>query len=240
MKFKKIVGFGDSWMWGDELLNPELIDHQWAHPVLHENTPYRESHCFLGLLGEHYGVPTENFGIAGGSMQSSIWTYLWWLEHETLDPKECLILVAHTDPNRLTFYNPRHVSMANDEPWNRFVHSAWVNSGADCFGKEWDDFVKHFFVLSDCNQLHKLNAQQTVLFFDGQYHSLNQNVMQFYSMYPHYQFDVDSLLWKNKSLKEVVGSDKNLYAPGGHPNEKGHTVIQEQLINEIDHAIISR
>jgi len=25
MKYKKIVGFGDSWMYGDELLDPELI-----------------------------------------------------------------------------------------------------------------------------------------------------------------------------------------------------------------------
>ena len=26
MKFKKIVGFGDSWMWGDELFDPNLTE----------------------------------------------------------------------------------------------------------------------------------------------------------------------------------------------------------------------
>ena len=238
--FKKIVGFGDSWMWGDELLDPRLVDHEWAHPVFHENTPYRESRCFLGLLGEHYGVPVENFGIAGGSMQSSIWTYLWWLENETLDPSECLILVAHTDPNRTSFYNPQHVSMANDEPWNKFVHSAWVHSGADCFGEKWNDLVKRFFVLSDSRPLHKLTAQQTVTFFDGQYHALSRNVMQFYSMYPHYQFKVDSMLWEKESLREILGDDESLYAPDKHPNEKGHQVIGDRLIIEIDRAIISK
>ena len=32
MKFKKIVGFGDSWIWGDELLDPALVNHPQAHP----------------------------------------------------------------------------------------------------------------------------------------------------------------------------------------------------------------
>ena len=226
-------------MWGDELLDPALVNHKWAHPVLQENTSYRESHCFLGQLGQHYGVPTENFGIAGGSMQSSIWTYLWWLENETLDPADCLILVAHTDPNRTTFYNPQHVPMANDPSWNKFVHTAWVHSGADCFGEAWNDLVKQFFVLSDCSALHKLTAQQTVIFFDGQYHALNRNVLQFYSMYPHYQFSVDSMLWEKESLWGILGDDKTLHAPGRHPNEKGHRVIADRLIIEIDRAIIS-
>ena len=34
MKFKKIVGFGDSWIWGDELMDPALINHPQAHPVI--------------------------------------------------------------------------------------------------------------------------------------------------------------------------------------------------------------
>ena len=101
MKFKKIVGFGDSWMFGDELLDPELQRRDPdAHPCLHENNTYRDSHNFLGLVAQHYGVPMENFGIAGGSMQSSMWTFLWWLDHEP-EPEKCLILIGHTDSDRL-------------------------------------------------------------------------------------------------------------------------------------------
>ena len=239
MKFKKIVGFGDSWVWGDELLDPALVDHQHAHPVMYQNTPYRESHCFLGLLGQHYGVPTENFGIAGGSMQSSIWTYLWWLENEALDPRDCLILVGHTDPNRMSFFNPAHETMHNDPPWNKFVHSAWVHSGADCFGEAWDTLVKQHFVLSDCDQLHKLNAQQTVLFFEGQYHSLSQNLLQFYTMYPHYQHAADSLVLSGSSLNDLLTGRPDLRAANRHPNETGHRVICDHLITEIDRAIIN-
>lgn len=239
MRFKKIVGFGDSWVWGDELLDPALVDHEWAHPVLYENTPYRESHCFLGLLGQHYGVPTENFGIPGGSMQSSVWTYLWWLENEALNPADCLILVGHTEPNRTTFFNPGHVTMNNDPPWNRFVHSAWVQSGADCFSRDWVTLAKQHLVLSDCDQLHKLNAQQTVLFFEGQYHSMSQNVLQFYTMYPHYQHVADSLIWPTGSLAHWLSGRPDLLAADGHPNESGHRVICDHLITEIDRAIIN-
>jgi hypothetical protein len=239
MKFKKIVGFGDSWIWGDELLNPELVDHPHAHPVLHLNTPYRESHCFLGLLGQHYGVPTQNFGVAGGSMQSSIWTYLWWLENEKLDPAECLILVGHTDPNRHTFYNPQHEVMLNDPPWNRYVHSSWIHGGATCFSTEWIDMVKKHIVLTDCPEMHALNTNSTVLFFDGQHHSLSKNVMQFFTIEWHKTIDVDSMVFKKSSLNNLLPVKSDLFAPQRHPNEKGHEVIRNHLIQEIDRAILT-
>lgn len=235
MKYKKIVGFGDSWMWGDELLNPELKDHPHAHPVFHENTPYRESHCFLGLLGKHYGVPTENFGIAGGSLQSAIWTYLWWIEHEQLSPEDCLILVGHTDPNRHSFYNPNHASYDNDPPWNKFVHNSWVHAGADCCEPDWVNLVKLHTVLTDSQQQHRLNAHQSLRFFDGQSCALGHNVIQFYTMQAYYPIDtLPSLYRPSGSLHDLVRDNKSLLAPDGHPNELGHRVIADQLIEKID------
>jgi hypothetical protein len=42
MTFKKIVGFGDSWMYGDELLDPVLVQqHADAHSCWHQNDQYR-------------------------------------------------------------------------------------------------------------------------------------------------------------------------------------------------------
>jgi len=237
MKFDKIVGFGDSWMWGDELMNPELVDHPHAHPVLMENTPYREGHCFLGLLGSHYNVPTQNFGIAGGSLQSTIWTYLWWLEHEQLSPERCLILVALTDSNRHTFYNPDHVSYANDPPWNRFVHSAWVHSGNTSIDRSWVDMVKSHMVLTDCTESQRLNFLQTVLFFDGQ-HYRNKNVLQFNSISAQ-SAPCLSLLYNGRPLTALIDQAQFL-APMGHPNEKGHVVIRDSLIKEIDCAILAQ
>jgi len=239
MKFKKIVGFGDSWMWGDELFDPGLTHLEKPHPVMVENTPYREGHCFLGLLGKHYNVPTENFGIAGGSLQSSLWTYLWWLEHEQLDPRECLILVGHTEGNRDSFYNPQHISYANDPPWNKFVHSAWIHGGATCFDSDWVTMVKANMVLTNCNELSNLAYRQSVLFFEGQNFKFQNNVIQFTTMGPSIPINAKGLLWPEHGLVSLVKNNPNLLAHNRHPNERGHEVIRDHLIPEIERVILA-
>lgn len=226
-------------MWGDELFDPDLKDIVNPHPVMMENTPYRESHCFLGLLGKHYNVPTQNFGVAGGSLQSSLWTYLWWLEHEQLDPRECLILVGHTEGNRDTFYNPRHVSYANDPPWNKFVHSAWIHSGATCFDSDWVTMVKANMVLTNCNELSNLAYRQSVLFFEGQNYKFQNNVIQFTTMGPSIHINAEGLLWPEHGLASFVKDNPELLAPNKHPNERGHAVIRDHLIPEIERVILA-
>ena len=226
-------------MWGDELFDPDLKDIVNPHPVMMENTPYRESHCFLGLLGKHYNVPTQNFGVAGGSLQSSLWTYLWWLEHEKLDPRECLILVGHTEGNRDTFYNPRHVSYANDPPWNKFVHSAWIHSGATCFDSDWVTMVKANMVLTNCNELSNLAYRQSVLFFEGQNYKFQNNVIQFTTMGPSIHINAEGLLWPEHGLVSLVNDNPELLAPNKHPNERGHAVIRDHLIPEIERVILA-
>lgn len=238
MKFKKIVGFGDSWIWGDELLNPNLLNHPRAHPVLAENTTYREEHCFLGLLGKHYRIPTENFGIPGGSLQSTIWTYLWWLEHEQLDPAECLILVGHTSAYRTSFYNPGHVSYANDPQWHRFIHSAWLHTDSVKSFPEWNNMIKQHTVLTQCPELCKLNYLQSVEFFQGQHYILDKNILQFCTIEPPILYQASNLIWPNRSLTYLINK-KQYLSPEGHPNEYGHEVIRDHLIPEIERVILA-
>jgi hypothetical protein len=239
MKFKKIVGFGDSWMFGDELLDPELqCRHSDAHTCWHQNNTYRNSHNFLGLLGKHYNVPMENFGIAGGSMQSSMWTFLWWLDHEP-EPEQCLILIGHTDSDRLSFYNPNHVSYANDPPWNRFIHSTWVEYGSSVVPQEFRTMVKQQLVLTNCSALSRLNYQQTLLSFDGIAARRNLQMMQFQIMPEDVKLDLPTQIWPGFSttiwFRDHPGNQKKeLVKPGGHPNEIGHIMIADKLISTID------
>ena len=240
MKFDKIVAFGDSFVWGDELLDPALIDHPHAHPVLIENTLYRESHCFLGQLGQHYGVPTENFGWPGGSQQSTIWTYLWWIEHEVLPVDRCVVLVGLTDGNRHSFYNPRHVSYSNDPVWNKFMHTSWIHSGASTVDKDWADMGKRFMLLTDCEELNHLNYMQSTYFFQGQ-STRHAALFQFYTIATGESIQQPSLLWPQNSLQSwfTNDSDREKYlCDMGHPNEQGHALIARRLISEIDRAIL--
>jgi hypothetical protein len=243
MKFEKIVAFGDSWVWGDELLDPSLAHRSDAHPVLIENTEYREHHCFLGQLGSHYQVPTQNFGIPGGSLQSTIWTYLWWMQNETVPLDRCAVVVGLTEPYRHTFYNPKHVSYTNDPPWHRFVHTAWIHSGSTCYNNEWTQMAKNHMVLTDCSASHQLNYLQTVMFFEGQSRYQTGPLLQVNTMQSVPDVLSSTLIWPQQSLNQLLHLHPNhstLFAPQGHPNEKGHQVIQDHLIIEIDRAIIAQ
>ena len=241
MTFKKIVGFGDSWMYGDELLDPELSrTHADAHSCWTQNDAYRNSHNFLGLLGKHYNVPVENFGIAGGSMQSSIWTFQWWLDHES-DPGSCLVLVGHTDSDRLSFYNPNHKKYANDPPWNKFIHSTWIQYGSSVIPEEFRNMVKQQLVLTNCKALSRLNYQQTVQFFDGVAVRKNLNMMQFHIMPADNHLNLATEIWPGFSttmwFRDHPGNQKReLIFPGGHPNEIGHEMIADKLISTINSA----
>ena len=230
MKFEKIVGFGDSWMWGDELLDPDLVNLPDAHPALDANVSYREKNCFLGKLGQHYGVPVQNFGIAGGSMQSTIWTYLWWMDHETIPLDRCLVLVALTDANRQSFYNPNQTRYSNDPPWWKFQHSSWAhNPGME---PEWKDLIKHHMALTNCEQSRNLNYRQTVMFFDGRARS-HCALLQFNTIYPYVPMTESSLLWPDIGLRLMFQKSphrQSLLAQNGHPNVSGHDWITQLLI----------
>jgi hypothetical protein len=236
MHFKKIVGFGDSWVWGDELLDPALDQYPNIHPVVNENTPYREKNCFLGLLGQHYNVPVENYGWPGGSNQSSLWCYLWWIQQEQV-PADCLILVAHPDPWRTSFYNPNHVGYSGDPPWNKFMHLSWLVSDIPTISHEWKTLGKLYSVLSDCVQLRDLTYQQSVMFFEGQNY-INKNILQFNIMKSYKSIPSSNLIWPESSLMALLDKKTNVLASGGHPNENGHKIIRDHLIIEIDRAII--
>jgi hypothetical protein len=234
MKFEKIVGFGDSWIWGDELIDPTLLSHPRCGPDLTENTPYREQNCFLGLLGQHHGVPVENYGIPGGSLQSAVWTFLWWLDHEAR-PEDCLIFVGHTDAARFSYYDPNKVMYPDDPDWNRFVHSAWpVNT-------DWQPLIQQQTVLTDCRQTQTLRFQETVLLFDGVAARQGLNLIQFNLAKPmRLVSHAKTLAWPDWSfsewfLKELPATYRK---PGNHPNELGHQLIRDRLISHIDSCII--
>ena len=239
MKFKKIIGFGDSWMYGDELLDPVLAaSDKDAHPCWVQNVPYRENQCFLGLLGKHYDVPTENFGIPGGSLQSTIWTYLWWLDHEP-NPEQCLVLIALTEADRTSFYDPNHRHYSNDPPWNKFVHSTWIHFGSSVIGPDFTDMIKRYLVLTDSRELSALNYQQAVLLFDSVSYKRKIPTIQFHVMPPPIVIPIDTIpepdfAWTVHFRDRTDNQKRELIMPGGHPNEIGHQVVRDRLISQID------
>jgi len=240
LKIKKIVGFGDSWTFGDELIAPELQDQEYASS-LDENKEYRESHCYLGLLGKHYGVPVENYGIPGGSLQSAIWTFLYWLRTEP-NPEQCLIIHGITDSDRFSLYNPEHIQYEDDEEWNKFIHSAWVEFGSSIIPEHFRDVGKKLIAYSDCPELRQYNYEQALYLFDGTSARLNMPTIQMHIMPPNTPIAVPTLLWPERNWCNWIvhhPEKETITAPEGHPNEIGHQMIKDQLIPEIDSVILT-
>ena len=249
MTISKIVGFGDSWMYGDELLDPAL---QQVIPQIdfcsHLNDAYRNSQCFLGLLGQHYGVPVQNFGIPGGSLQSEIWTLLWWLQQEP-HPQECLVLVGHTNPARMSWYDRKHQSFDNDPPWNKFVHTAWTDAMDHVVSPAWKDLNKKFIVMATGPEFEQLNWMQTVMLFDGIAARQGIAMLQFQISPLMFtpMLHIPTVIWPDRNLKtwflhrpENAPGRRELWHPNQHPNEQGHRLIRDMLIPEIDRAILQR
>ena len=240
MQFQKIVGFGDSWMYGDELMDPV---YQAQAPNGHysdeQNFDYRLRHCFLGQLGHHYGVPVENFGIPGGSLGSTMWTFQWWLDHEKVPLDECLVLIGLTNADRITHYNPNHTHYSKDPEWNKFVHSTWVNFGSSVVPDDYATMIKYQIALTSCRALNQLNYQQAVLFFDGVAARNNIPMIQFNIMPAEREVpNVPTLMEPGRSwtmwFRDHPGNQKReLICQDGHPNETGHSLIRDHLINHI-------
>jgi hypothetical protein len=224
--FKKIVGFGDSWMYGDELTDPNNTITK-PHDRGLQNAEYRERNCFLGQIGKHYNVPTENFGIMGGSLDSAKWTFLYWLEHEP-DPEKCLVLHGITNSYRFSHYNPGHITMPNDPPWNHFVHSSWQ------LESDFQTLIKQQTVLTDCIELHRIRYQEAAMLFDGVSARRNLLTVQFDVFPEEHKLNLPTL-FSDMPLRSWVTNTK----PGGHPDEIGHKKIAQHLINLIDRAIIA-
>ena len=81
MNIKKLAVFGDSWIFGDELIDPK---HPEWECCFTQNDEYRLDHCFSGLIAKELGVPYENYGQPGASLQSTIWIFLWWLNNKNV------------------------------------------------------------------------------------------------------------------------------------------------------------
>ena len=239
MNIKKLAVFGDSWVYGDELIDPTLETQECCS---HLNTDYRLSHCFSGLLAKELGVPYENYGIPGGSLQSTIWTFLWFLENTDWSDTVCVI--GLTSPDRQSWFNPEHEHMGDDDPeWNKLIHSTWVDFGSDSVPKVWQDFGKQYLTLCHDRQLSLYNYQQAVYFFDGIAKTKNIPLVQFNLYGPRTVISgCDTLLWPEQNMQKKLferPDAKQIYAPQQHPNEIGHQIISKDLLPEVNRAILT-
>jgi hypothetical protein len=208
MKIKNLVTLGDSWVYGDELGDDD----------------YRQQHCWPQLVASRFNLTLQNLGFNGESLQSAIWSALWWLENQYKE--DSLIILGLTDPWRTSWFRASHAQDTN--PWSSHVNIESI------FDETNYHLMKKIYIdMCDCEALRKFNRQQAIIFFEGLSKNTNIPVLQF-DLYISRQrvFGVNHM-YAGESAAQWVGDHIN---PQGHPDETGHILIAKKLISYIESA----
>jgi len=206
MRFKNLVALGDSWVYGDELGDDD----------------HRQKHIWARLVADRFGLTLQNLGFNGESLQSSIWSALWWLENQYRE--DSLIILGLTQSWRTSWFRASHAE--DPHPWSSHINIVSV------FDEPQYHQLKKIHIDScDCNQLHIFNRQQAILFFEGFAKKANSPVLQF-DLYPEQEtFYSSNHAYPGENATEWIGSH---IKPFGHPDETGHIIIAEKLISWIE------
>lgn len=228
---KRILGFGCSWIYGDE------IEHPTAEPGSREHRIYREQNCTFGQLSNLLGIKYNsnnviNKGIGGGSLQSTQWEFSNYMQSSQVN-SETLIVIGLTEASRMSWWNGPNKN--NDKYGGRYMHNHWIH-----LGHPWQDFVKFYYANSDEHKLWSMNYWNAVMFFYN-YCSVNGIPLFMFNVFaPPCDLDqVQNSDWNARGfMHSIQNKEGNVLAPGKHPNEKGSIILAERLHQMIDSAKI--
>jgi|688.fasta_scaffold424294_2 hypothetical protein len=253
MKIRKLVAFGCSWTYGESLIDINLQGIDLANPNkssrLPVNSSYRLSHCYAGLVAEHYGVELENLACFGGSLESTRHSLIQWMNSNSFS-QDTLLLVGLTDPSRQSWFNGVNNSVDYEPYHNKHIHSAWLAVDNDKIDQGYYNLQKLWLATSYDKDWDLFNLHQTLNLFDYvnswyglpvlQYNMLTdipdqtQNIKHIDTFVGESNFrDWLQYVERKNNVECFVNDSPNPYAR--HPNEHGHKLIADQLIKYIEH-----
>lgn len=242
MTITKLVAFGCSWAFGDELIDPKLKEiNSNAHACDSENTNYRTKHCYAGLVADHYGLELDNIAFNGSSLESMRWNLVWYLQNNPTN--DVIFLVGLTNATRTSWFNPTHSSNDSDPPWNRHIHGAWLNSPNPNINENWYALHRTWLGMSYHRDWAEFNFVQTIDQFDHANSRRNIPVVQFNNLRNDYAATCPTLInpksnFNSLLMQKQTQTNENYFAPNKHPNEQGHRIISDYLIKHIDSSKI--
>jgi len=217
----KLVGFGCSFTYGSELIDPELdntFDEKSQSIVWdrhYTNTRYRESNVWLGQLAKLLGATWDNRSEPANSNYAIQYQFADWFNNDRNTSESVVVCVAWSEPQRFSWLDKTwtHNNTVRDD--EKFLHSRkdWIVGNVD--HNYWTDAAK-LFVNSVC-KLHDIPILQ--------FNALGNHKSTQYNNY-----FLDGLTMESV-LKDAQQSDDrlDLFASGGHPNELGHEYFTIRL-----------
>jgi hypothetical protein len=213
---KSIIGFGDSWIYGDGVA--ALGDHQ-----------KRNRLCVLGQIGNKLGLPVENHGRSGAGIASVQWDFAQWI-NRTPDPENYLIIIGIPCETRESWWDNDPTSL------HQYHESIWLTDSSH----KWHDFKKFFLVHSDCNKLQQLRYWQGVNWFDSYAYKKNLSLLQINVFRPEFPVtDVSTLFHPTDNMIDLVRIEqrttgKILTSECHHANAIGAEWLADIFVKEIN------
>lgn len=219
---KTLIAFGCSFTYGDELLDPNIKSGELCNS--RHNDDYRNSHCYAGIVADHYGLELINTAFPGGSLESMRYALYW--ASKNCDLQSTLLIAGLTQAHRTSYFDQ---NLTDNLPWNRFQHSTWLKNNNE---DEWSRLNSFWQKMCLSHEWEKFNLYQTIKVFESA--SSNLVLLPVFNDEPDFQS-----LFKTDFVVESILNDTD-YAVNGHPNENGHNKIANRLIKHIESAKLYR
>ena len=202
-----LVGFGCSFTYGSELIDPKLLDVWDRHT---DNTLYREQCSWLGQLAQRLNTKAINLAEPASSnysIQEKFSDYVH--DNDCISTAICVGWTSHM----------RH-------SWWSDADSRWVHDGFIRHEQEelFKDSFKEWLLLSHERSINVTRSAK--LFVSAVCEQRNIPLIQFDALH-NIKSDITPFHQQGRNMYEVLEQegkrlDKEFLSLGGHPNEAGH------------------
>jgi len=121
-----IVAFGDSWVYGDELVERMDGQSREQNSIMGFTSSWkiRNQINLTGKIKKHYNIHTINYGVNGGSNEEILFQLLSYIKSKNYDPDN-LVLIGLTSPIRNFHWNNTTKSGWKTPSWSLESFLGW-------------------------------------------------------------------------------------------------------------------
>ena len=215
----KLIGFGCSFTYGSELINPELEKYNYSFwDRHHENTPYRQRHVWLGQLADQLGYEYVNYAepsCSNYAISQIFYDFMYGYLKDTSDP--IIVCVGWTHADRMSWW---------DKGW---VHDGFIRYNSESrFKNSFKDWLAY-------PERNKRTTDHAKMFVNSVCALNNIPIIQFDAIRNINARDYPNFFMKGTAMdlcleREGERLGRNFLASGGHPNELGHAYYVKLLL----------
>ena len=218
----KLIGFGCSFTYGSELVDPELDSDHWA------NSRYRNNNVWLGRLANNLGCNYDNLSEPANSNFAIAQQVSNYFLNSYNTSEKIVVCVGWTAKTRMSWYDTKWVHngfAGNEYGWYRSARE-WVNNCTD--------------------ESHDLYTNNAKLIVNSICDSKNIPILQFNAIGNHSNIQYKNYFINGSSmdsmLRRAMKDDErlDLIAKDGHPNEQGHEYFTIRLTDFVKSNIIEQ